>query len=140
MRNEKSQKSVSGWIEVLFRKKTSPVSSIKGPKDIHLSDYIMPGSKMPLTEFESAIDIYEFYASNKELAGRFIKEFDIVNLVFLSPKIWIKTLILLDPYSDISKKFYFSGSEKLAHWVPDRLPLCMQPLQIPLGPYCKTIK
>ena len=89
---------MTGWVEVLLRKPGIP--PLSKCKDIMisatrwLSDYQCVGGKLPMAEFESAMDVVCMFSHSDTLISRPLAPGDIINLCFTRPKQGTQGLLL----------------------------------------------
>jgi hypothetical protein len=91
---------MTGWVEVLLRKPGTP--PLGGCEDIRvsatrwLSDYQSVAGKLPMAEFECAMDVVCLFSHPLALIRRPMAQGDIINLCFTAPKQGTQGLLLIE--------------------------------------------
>lgn len=84
MSKKQTTPRIQGWFEILFRNSKAPKP--KCIEDFKQRDYEMHGGRMPASEYERVMDVYEMFQKRKHKSmPRGLQEFDIVTLFKVHP-------------------------------------------------------
>ena len=90
---------MAGWVELLLRKPGTPAlggcNAIMVSAKRWLSDYESVGGRLPMAEFESAMDVLCMFIQPEAVIRRPLREGDIINLCFIGPKAGTQGLLLI---------------------------------------------
>lgn len=97
--NQKKIAPVSGWIEVLQRRK--PLTDLARLEDLDFLDYDM-ALRYDCREFNGPYEVYEFLVKCPEVLLRPLARFDVLNLIFNEPSkaSQIISVVLIDIRKD----------------------------------------